>query len=221
MQTDFWHARWQQNNIGFHKQEINSYLLEHWQTLAVAPPATVFVPLCGKSVDISWFLQQGYQVEAVELSSIAIEAMLGEQALNASVTRQDDFEVWSGEGFRIWCGDYFALTAAQLGRIDAVYDRAALIALPKPMRVAYVKHMKQLVGTAPYFLITLSYVQAEMDGPPFSVTGAEVESLYGKDYQGVNKPLVSSDVLTRHARFFERGLSYLQEHVYLMQVAKK
>jgi thiopurine S-methyltransferase len=221
MQADFWHARWQQNHIGFHKQEVNHYLLEHWQKLPVGPPATVFVPLCGKTVDVSWFLQQGYQVEAVELSSIAIEAMLSEQELDASVTRQDNFQVWSGEGFRVWCGDYFALTPAHLGRVDAVYDRAALIALPEQMRMAYVNHMTQLVGAVPYFLITLHYLQSEMDGPPFSVSHAEVERLFSGYYQGVDQPLVSIDVLAQHARFFEKGLSALEENVYLMQVAGK
>ena len=34
----------------------------------------------------------------------------------------------------LWCGDFFGLTADDVTDCVAVYDRAALIALPPPMR---------------------------------------------------------------------------------------
>lgn len=221
MKADFWHSRWQENKIGFHVDEVNPYLLSNWGKLGVAAPATVFLPLCGKSVDIVWFINQGFQVEAVELSSIAIESFIKEQGLTAEHTRQGDWQIWAGKGFRIWCGDYFNLTSQQLGNIDAVYDRAALIALPEEMRQNYVFHMKSLVGVVPQLLITLSYEQAQMDGPPFSVSSEEVNRLYGDDYLGAAAPVVTEDVLAKNVRFADRGVRRLDEHVFVLQVPGK
>ena len=221
MKADFWHSRWQENRIGFHIDEVNPYLLANWSRLGVDAPATVFIPLCGKSVDIVWFIKQGYRVEAVELSPIAIEALIKEQGLIAEHAIQGDWQVWTGEGFRIWCGDYFKLTSQQLSSIDAVYDRAALIALPEEMRLEYVSHMKRLVGVVPQLLVTLSYEQAQMAGPPFSVENREVSQLYGDDYQGVDTAVVTENVLVKNTRFAERGVSRLDESVFVLQVPKK
>lgn len=221
MKADFWHSRWQANKIGFHIDEINPYLLANWSFLGVEPPATVFIPLCGKSVDIAWFIRQGYQVVAVELSPIAVQALIREQGLAAEKVEENGRLYWIGEGFQLWCADYFDLTREQVGEVEAVYDRAALIALPGDMRAAYVAHMKTLVGVVPQLLITLSYEQAQMDGPPFSVSTDEVLSLYGIDYLGADEPRVSQDVLAQNARFADRGISYLNENVFVLQVPKK
>lgn len=220
MEPEFWHERWRENLIGFHQNEVNPYLTDNWHKLGVKAPATVFVPLCGKTLDIRWLLEQGYRVEAVELSPIAVKALIEEQGLPAEQTTVGDWEVWQGEGFRIWCGDYFKLTRAQLGVVHAVYDRAALIALPEAMRAEYVSSMKQLVGVVPQLLITLSYPQSQIDGPPFSVSRDEVESLYKKNYAGTKEPLVEKDVLAENAKFARRGLSALFESVFLLQVPK-
>lgn len=233
MKAEFWHERWQENKIGFHRDEVNTYLKDNWHKLGVTPhsgeknksgvraPATVFVPLCGKSIDVCWLLEQGYRVEAVELSPIAVKALIEEQALTAEYAKKEAWEIWQGEGFRIWCGDYFALTPELLGPVDAVYDRAALIALPEQMRPAYVSHMKTLTGIVPQLLITLSYNQSQMNGPPFSVTNEEVERLYKNDYVGTKEPAVKWDVLAENQKFVQRGVDSLFESVFLLQVPNK
>jgi thiopurine S-methyltransferase len=33
MQAEFWLERWEQNQIGFHEQEINSHLQKYWGKL--------------------------------------------------------------------------------------------------------------------------------------------------------------------------------------------
>lgn len=220
MEPDFWHQRWQQNKIGFHQGEVNPYLRKYWQELGVPAPARILVPLCGKSLDLLWLVQQGYQVEGVELSELAVRAFFAEQGLDAQHRTQGDWQIWEHENLRLWCGDFFNLSPAQLGPIDAVYDRAALIALPAAMRQAYVRHMQNLVGEVPHLLITLEYPQAKMDGPPFSVEQAEVEDLFGARYRGTQAH-ACDDVLTDNANLRERGLERLNECVYLLQVRKK
>jgi len=220
MDANFWLERWQQNQIGFHRDGVNPYLERYWTGLGVTPPARVLVPLCGKSVDLRWLMDQGYQVEGVELSRLAIEAFFAEQGLSAQQSEQGAWQVWECENLRLWCGDFFQLGEAQLGVIDAVYDRAALIALPPEMRPRYAQQLHNLAGDAACLLITLDYPQAEMSGPPFAVSPAEVAQLYQAAYHGT-EPVVSEDVLADNAHLRERGLGRLEEAVYRLQVRKK
>ena len=220
MEPDFWHQRWQQNQIGFHQGEVNPYLQRYWSELNVPAPARVLVPLCGKSLDLTWLMQQGYAVEGVELSELAVQAFFEEQGIAAQQSRQGEFQVWEGDRLRFWCGDFFNLTAAQLGPIDAVYDRAALIALPPAMRQQYVQHMHTLVGEVPHLLITLEYPQAQMDGPPFSVEQAEVDALFSERFNGTESHHCD-DVLSANTHLQQRGLKHLNECAYLLQVRKK
>lgn len=220
MEPDFWHQRWQQNQIGFHQAEVNPYLRKHWPALAVPAPARVLVPLCGKSLDLLWLVQQGYQVEGVELSELAVRAFFEEQGIVPQRSAQGDWQVWQSDNLRLWCGDFFNLRPGHLGRIDAVYDRAALIALPEAMRRQYADHLQSLVGSVPHLLVTLEYPQGQMSGPPFSVEQSEVEALYGERYRGTQAPMCA-DVLADTPNFRERGIDRLNECVYLLQVRKK
>jgi len=79
MEPEFWHQRWASNQIGFHEGQVNAYLARHYPQLGLAPGETVFVPLCGKSVDLRWLADQGAHVIGVELSPIAVESFFAEQ----------------------------------------------------------------------------------------------------------------------------------------------
>ena len=221
MEPSFWRQRWQENKIGFHLEEVNPYLVEHWPRLGIKPPARVFVPLCGKTVDMRWLLEQGYTVEAIELSELAVEQFFSEQALDYEQGDIDGWRVYRSENLRIWCGDFFNLDKDQLAPIDAVYDRASLIALPIELRRQYVTKLLELTSPVPQFLITLRYDQSQMQGPPFSVDHHEVNALYSKAYGELSAPDVEIDILSSHGHFAERGLTALNECVYLLQVSKK
>lgn len=221
MEPEFWRQRWQENQIGFHLDAVNPSLIKHWPGLAVKPGARVFVPLCGKTVDMAWLVAQGYVVEAIELSELAIEQFFSEQSLAFERQEVDGWVSYRAENIRIWCGDFFELTTQQLGQIDAVYDRAALIALPLELRGRYVQKLLSLTRSAPQFLITLSYDQGQMSGPPFSVSNSEVNELYRHAYGELTGPDAENDVLASHGHFAERGLTALHECVYLLQLSKK
>lgn len=220
MEPDFWHERWQQNQIGFHQGQVNPYLQQHWKDLGVPTPARILVPLCGKSLDLLWLREQGYRVEGVELSELAIRAFFEENAIEASSSRVGDFQVWESDGLRLWCGDFFRLKSGMLGPVDAVYDRAALIALPAPMRRQYVEHLQTLIGLVPHLLVTLEYPQDRMSGPPFSVDAEEVRDLFAQHFNGV-EPRARHDVLGESLNLKARGLDRLDECVYLLQVRNK
>lgn len=211
--ANFWHDRWQQNQIGFHQREINFHLQQFWPELGLAAGSTVFVPLCGKSADMLWLRSQGYQVIGVELSRLAVDAFFAENDLPATVRDEGAFRVNECDGIRIYCGDFFALQPSQLAAVGGVFDRASLIALPPAMRVAYADHMRRLLPQqALTLLVAFDYPQQEMQGPPFSVQEAEVRELYAADHTVTL--LHSVDILSQEARFREKGLTRLQEKVY-------
>lgn len=217
MQHEFWHQRWQQNQIGFHSDETNRHLQFQWPKLGIAPNSRVFVPLCGKSNDMLWLLAQGYQVVGVELSPLAVEAFFSDNGLQPAQSRQGDFAVSESDGIQILCGDFFALGPADLGKIDAVYDRASLVALPQDMRIGYASRLSALlVPGVKMLLVAFDYPQHEMPGPPFSVQAEEVERLYS-GWCDIEL-LANEDVLERELHFKERGLSRLREQVYRLTV---
>lgn len=182
MQADFWHDKWQANQIGFHRETPNPLLVNHFHALNLSQGARVFVPLCGKTRDIGWLLSQGHRVAGAELSEIAIRQLFEELDVTPEVASIGSLKQYSASGIDIFVGDIFDLTAEALGKVDAVFDRAALVALPEEMRVQYSEHLAGITQKAPQLLITFDYDQSIMNGPPFSVIGPEVAEHYGVAY---------------------------------------
>ena len=82
MQPEFWHDRWQRNQIGFHQEQVNPCLERLWPQLELPRGARVLVPLCGKSLDLSWLAASGFEVLGVELSQTAVEQFFSEQRVS-------------------------------------------------------------------------------------------------------------------------------------------
>jgi thiopurine S-methyltransferase len=217
MQHEFWLERWQLNQIGFHNQQINRHLKQNWSLLNQPTDSVIFVPFCGKSKDMLWLRDQGHQVIGVELSPLAVEAFFIENGLSVKTVQQDKFKVFETDKLRIYCGDFFDLTANELLNVNAVYDRASLVALPPEMRLDYTVKIRQLLRTGTQILlIAFEYLQHEMQGPPFSVHETEVSELYG-NWCDV-KLLYSEDIYDQEPHFRERGLSRIQEEIYILSV---
>ncbi|MBZ0070980.1 MAG: thiopurine S-methyltransferase [Gammaproteobacteria bacterium] len=213
MDPSFWLARWEANEIGFHQPDINPYLPRYWPRLQAPHAGRVFVPLCGKSRDMLWLTGEGYRVIGVEISPIAVQAFFAESDLQPQVDADDRFRVHRTAEITLLEGDFFDLRQADLGHPVAVYDRASLIALPPEMRQRYARQLAALLlpGT-PVLLITLDYPQAEMDGPPFAVTSAEVAELYAAHFSIAALP--GQDILAESPGFKARGLTRLTEQAY-------
>lgn len=182
MSNRFWLDRWEKNDIGFHRPEANPLLVQHFASLALPANHRVFVPLCGKSLDLHWLLAHGYRVAGAELSRIAIEQLFAELGVEPRIAPSGSLEHFSAPNIDIFVGDIFALTPAQLGPVDAIYDRGALVALPTSVHPRYAAHVIEITRGAPQLLICYEYDQTLMDGPPFSVSDAELHRLYGEHY---------------------------------------
>ena len=216
MKSDFWLERWTKNQIGFHQRDINPLLRAHWSDLNVPAHSKVFVPLCGKSRDMLWLRARGHKILGVEFVRVAPRDFFAESGLTPKVSVRPPFERWEAEGISLWCGDFFDLTAADLEDMGAVYDRASLIALPADMRQRYVDKMAEILPPgAETLLVTLSYPEGEMKGPPFSVAETEVRALYAGRFEV--ERLAAQDALADNARLREHGLTRLIEQAYRLR----
>ena len=224
MEQAFWLQRWQKGETGFHQDVLNPYLEYYYGDKGVPlqerKTHKVFVPLCGKSLDMYWLAQHGYEVLGIECSPIAVADFFKNHKLEYQQVEASPFTRYiaevNNEGRRrieILLGDFFDLAPKDLDGVTDIYDRASMIALPEAMRLQYSQKMVQLQHTGmDTLLITLTYPQTEMAGPPFSVTEAEVRDFYSRHFK-VEK-LQAKDILVEEPRFQQRGVSSLIETAY-------
>lgn len=215
MQPSFWRERWEKGEIGFHQLRVNADLRLHWPALKCLPDSRVFVPLCGKSRDMSWLHAQGHRVLGVELSELAVAEFFAEQELLPVRRRAGPLECWQAERYELYVGDFFKLRARQLADVRAVYDRAALIALPPPLRAQYARHLTAILpADCRMLLLTMDYPQEQMAGPPFAVGEPEVRELFDTAFSVTL--LATRDALLDEPRFQQRGLKSRHDQAYLL-----
>lgn len=216
MQHEFWHERWQRGEIHFHQAEANAFLKEFWPRLSLPADATVLVPLCGKSLDMTWLAQAGHRVIGVELSPLACAAYFDDGGPPTTRTRAGAFDVYERDRVRLLCGDFFALQAADVANVAAVFDRAALVALPPDMRRTYAAKLCDVLPPATQMLLlTFEYDQREMAGPPHCVLPDEVASLYGSAFSITT--LHRTAAVEAPPPFRARGLTRIAETVLHLQ----
>lgn len=190
MNPEFWRTRWQEKRIGFNQSEVNTLLMKYFNHLDLPADSRIFVPLCGKSIDMVWLAAQGYDVVGVELVETAVQEFFTEQNISPTVHQHADnpaIKYYKGQfaeqTITLWVADIFALTAADIGNVDAVYDKAALIALPSDMRPPYSEKIRELSSNTAQILLTLNYDQSKKDGPPFSISRPQMQQYYANHYQ--------------------------------------
>ncbi len=190
MHPDFWQQRWTDGQIGFHQSAPTALLQKHWPGLGIASDARVFVPLAGKSLDMVWLAARGHRVLGVELTQIAVDQFFAEHGLRPQVHASRHGLHHVAGNIELLRGDVFDLDPAALADCAAVFDRAAVIALPPPLRARYAHGpYANLPPGCRGLMITLEYPQGDRAGPPFAVPEDEVRALFG--------PLWDIDLLER------------------------
>jgi len=216
MDAQFWLDLWQQGDtaaLGFHQTRVTPLLAKYWPQLEVPKGRRVLVPLCGKTLDMVWLEEQGYQVLGVELSPLAVAQFFDEQKRTPSVSTSAQGQHWRAGAIEIICGDIFDLDQNTLAACAAAFDRAALIALPADMRARYVQHVYgNLPPAACALLLTLDYEQAQMPGPPFSVDDTEIQSLFAAYARATL--IDRRDIRSKDARSDTHALTRLDTLVY-------
>lgn len=210
MDANFWLRKWEKNEIAFHNSEANPMLVEYFKELSLAKGHRVFVPLCGKTLDIAWLLANGYRVAGAELVELAIEQLFVELGVAPTIVETGPVKQYSATNIDIFVGDIFNVSNKMLGAVDAIYDRAALVAMPTETRQRYTAHLLDITNKASQLLICYDYDQGVMSGPPFSISHQEIHQHYGDSY---DLNLVSS----KHVAGGLKGKCVAQENVWLLQ----
>lgn len=210
MDPNFWHERWRENQIGFHLPEAHDFLVKYSSHFQLPAGAPVFLPLCGKTRDIGWLLSQGFHVKGIELSELAVEQLFEDLAVTPEITQKGPLKLYRAPMLEVWVGDIFDLSTELLGPVSLTYDRAALVALPLDMRRRYSDHVLMITRRSPQLLITFTYDQTLIAGPPFSVDAQEVRVHYS-GFRAVEL------LETRRAKQSLKGLSAVEEHAWSLR----
>lgn len=215
MEHSFWHGCWENNKIAFHQLKPHKLLLQYFSANKLINGTRVFVPLCGKSLDMLWFMGNGAYVIGCELSEIAVKQFFIENKLSYQTKNLDDFVIYYNELCEIYCGDIFKLSKNIVGLVDLVYDRGALIALPPTMRKEYVSQITSLLrNKAIILLIAINYsVINDFNGPPFSIDDTMVAELYSSKYNIV-KQIESNESSEENSRMYVAGIDNFVESLY-------
>ena len=220
MKQDYWLDKWKRDETAFHQSGVNPELRAFWSSLDLKSSDGVFVPLCGKSKDMLWLREQGHAVIGVELSRIAVSSFFAENEIPVKWSRREHFDVAEADGIRILCGNIFDVTMEDLEGSTAVYDRAALVALPPEMRDKYVSHTLRILSAGTQMLlVTLEYPQHEMNGPPFSVSPANVQHFYGARAEA--DLLSRRSILSDEPRLASRGITSLYSCVFRLTIERQ
>ena len=181
MDPEFWHQKWKNKEIGFHQEVYTPELVEFFSQLNCPPKGQVLVPLCGKSKDLFWLYQKGYQVFGVELSELAVMEFFQENDLIYQITEKPHHKCFHtpDDRLKIYCGDLFDFEKdCEPNDIMAIFDRASIVALPQDLRLQYAKLLRKIAPQASSLLLTFEYPQEKMQGPPFSVMESEIHQLF-------------------------------------------
>lgn len=215
MSCKLWKKAWAENQIDFHRSSINPLLQTYWPMLDLPDHANVFVPLCGKSLDMNWLLSQGCRITAVETSPIAVAAFFQANQQTPYIVRQGNLTRWHTEQIDIYCGDYFNLNSCDLTDVTAVYDHAALQAFSPEMRPRYVKHLIDILPPdSPILLLSTGYPEIDEQESLLEID-AEIMTLY---QTGFNIELLYGEVgFEHHPGHGHTTTETVEEKVYLLR----
>lgn len=189
----------------------------------------VFVPLCGKTLDMVYLASRAGDVYGVEGIKTALEEFAAEhpelEVKNNGVSSNGLFERFEGKKITLLKGDYFQLTSGQTeGKFDAVFDRGSFIAIDPTLRGDYVIVMGDILAKGARILLVIyeriGTEEAVAQGPPFTISESGVRELYeGLDWVESVTLLHQEDQTAMFPHLKERypGLEGLLETAYLIQ----
>ncbi|MEL6460787.1 MAG: thiopurine S-methyltransferase [Cyanobacteria bacterium J06621_15] len=209
---EFWLESWEAGGTktSFHRPDVHPYIKNYIPDYFLRGQR-VLIPLCGKDNALMWYRERAAHVVGIELSSIAIEQFFEEHNLAYEKTIDGRYEA---DNITIFNRDIFDLKSADIGKIDLVYDRAALVALPEDLRQRYRQKIDEFmyVGSK-CLLITLEFQPYLGAKPPFSITPQEVQSYYGDKYIIDH---IKEEEQPQHRMVEKFNLNYLKEHAFFL-----
>jgi len=223
--TQMWKDRWDAGQIGFHKSDVHQTLVKYIDKLFPnGNKGKIFVPLCGKTVDMKWLADNGIDVIGLDAVRVSLEQFYSEHNIENSVEKCADLgqeaEVFksSDNKIRLYCADMFKFSPDIEGTFDAIWDRGSLVAIYRKDVPTYAEIIKKLLKPGASCLVEVfEYDVSIFDGvdnpqkppPPHPVLEEELRRLY--------EPDCSVEQLDRN----ERNLFGKSAHVVAYLITKK
>lgn len=210
MEAQFWENAWDEGRIGFHRSEFHPELLKYFPLLESKGEQSILVPLCGKTLDLTWLSHQELYVTGVELCKKAVLEYFQDHSIENYEVEENTY---THQNITLEVGDFF--NHMREGGYDFIYDRAAIVALPPEMRIRYAKKCLELLRPkGRSLLIAFEYDQTKVSGPPFSVTEEEIKELFGKE--ATIELLDTQSERPKNPKFSDAGLEKFTQNVYLI-----
>jgi len=209
MEKSFWDERWTQGQLGFHLADANPRLVANLNQLGTG--GRVLVPLCGKTLDMSFLASAGFEVVGIEFVEAAARAYFAEAGVQPARMEQDGFVGYQHGKVTIWVADVFLITPQVVGHVDAIYDRAALVALPENLRMQYGSKLASFCEAGAR-LVLVTFEHDLGSGPPFSLEPENVQRLFGASFS--LELLERFDTFDESSRWKERGATRVSEAVW-------
>ena len=180
MEQAFWRDRWTTRQIGFHQPHPNELLVAHASFLDGL--RRIYVPLCGKSMDLSFLRQRGHEVIGSEFVGQAVRELFAELRESPAPATAGPFITHAVPRLMILQGDALQVEPDHAGgQVDGVYDRAALVAVAPADRARLVASYRRLLRPGGRLLVVVfDYDQSRLNGPPWAVSREEVAGLFGQ-----------------------------------------
>jgi thiopurine S-methyltransferase len=214
IENNFWLKVWENNDIPFHADTVKTDLIEFFPSLNLQKDARILVPFCGKSKDLIWLSDQGYEVIGIEISRIACEDFFRELGVQPSIIKKTSCTVYQHNNIQIICADLFNLTKNDFPKIHAIYDCKALIALQHDIKKKYVKHLLSCVDHDIQILLFTIDTEANVQGPPFPISDAETHALYA-DFEVIK--LKKNRISDLPSHLIQKGFREFDEKVFLLK----
>ena len=192
--AEYWTDRWKKGKTDWHREEVHNILFKYVDELTGGRSnLRVFLPLCGKSVDMLWLADQGHTVVGVELAKQAIESFFTENNLTFKVesvkmtASGEPAEVYkcNEKNITIFCCDLYTFEEEDAGgKFDAIWDRGSLSAIvPSANGKRYTKKMHSLLAHHGNCIVETHYYEVDRGGkPPASISDELRNELYGEDF---------------------------------------
>jgi len=170
---EFWNRRYRMGRTPWDFGGVPAALID-W--LATAAPGRVLIPGCGSGYEVRAFHEHGWDVQAIDFSTAAVERahdVLG--ALAGRVILDDFFTHEFGEP-----------------KFDVIYERTFLCSLPPDLWPRVVRRATELLVTGGKLIGFFLYGH-ENDPPPYPLTEPEARALFDAQFTRVeDKPVQDS-----------------------------
>ncbi len=212
--NEYWLKRWESSDISFHQDKVNYKLISFIHKMKAKKGDAVFVPLCGKSLDMLWLLNHGFRVVGMELSPIACRAFFSENNLDVQVVEYNNFTCFKSRNIEIFCGDFFEINPKDVA-VSSVYDRGALVAFHPDLWHKYATRLMQITNKKADILLLALETSCKVQGPPFPIDASEIDLLFGEDY--LITQLKRENCTDISPGFFDKGFKNLIHTVYHLE----